>query len=225
MTIKNAHAKTCKWLLKNRLYLDWLDTAKLDEHHGFLWIKGKAGTGKSTLIKFALMNARKTMKDYITVSFFFNAWGGDIEKSTVGIYRLLLLQLLERLPALQSIFDLLGLLSLSFSTNHGWNIELLKMLLEQALQTIGESRVVCFIDALDKCEEELVRDMIQFFERIGEIAILSNIQFYTCFLSRHYLHITIRKGLELVLEGQEGHNQDIANYVETELKIGKSKIA
>ncbi|KAF2006368.1 HET-domain-containing protein [Amniculicola lignicola CBS 123094] len=225
LTIKNAHTKTCKWLLKNRQYLDWLDTAKLGEHHGFLWIKGKAGTGKSTLMKFALMNARKTMKDHITVSFFFNARGEDIEKSTVGAYRSLLLQLLERLPALQSIFDLLGLSPSSFSTNHEWNIELLKMLLEQALQTLGESRVVCFIDALDECEEESVRDMIQFFERIGEIAVSSNIRFYTCFSSRHYPHITIGKGLELVLEGQEGHTQDIANYVETELKIGKSKIA
>src|SRR4051794_19467725 len=47
-TIKNAHAKTCKWLLKNSKYFDWLDATKLGEHHGFLWIKGKPGTGKST---------------------------------------------------------------------------------------------------------------------------------------------------------------------------------
>jgi hypothetical protein len=31
--------------------------------------------------------------------------------------------------------------------------------------------------------------------------------------------------LELVLERQEGHVQDITNYIETELKIGKTKIA
>ena len=36
MTIKNAHAKTCKWLLKNFEYLDWLNATKLGEHHGFL---------------------------------------------------------------------------------------------------------------------------------------------------------------------------------------------
>jgi hypothetical protein len=49
-----AHAKTCKWLLKKSEYLDWLDIAKLPDHHGFLWMKGKPGTGKSTLMKFAL---------------------------------------------------------------------------------------------------------------------------------------------------------------------------
>jgi ABC-type molybdenum transport system ATPase subunit/photorepair protein PhrA len=97
MTIKTAHAKTCRWLLRSEQYLNWLDTIKIGEHHGFLWIKGKAGTGKSTLMKFALVNARKTMKDYIVLSFFFNARGEDIEKSTIGTCRSLLLQLLERL--------------------------------------------------------------------------------------------------------------------------------
>ena len=225
MSIKNAHAKTCKWLLKNQQYLDWLDKAKLNEHHGFLWIKGKAGAGKSTLMKFVFLNARKTMKNCSILSFFFNARGEDIEKSTIGAYRSLLLQLLERLPALQSTFDSLGLSASSFSTDQQWSIELLKMLLEQALQALGESRVVFFIDALDECEEEQVRDMIQFFERIGEITVSTNIRFQVCFSSRHYPHITIRRGLELVLEGQEEHTQDIADYVETELKIGQSLIA
>jgi ankyrin repeat protein len=225
MTIKTAHAKTCKWLLKCKEYLSWLDITKLDEHHGFLWIKGKAGTGKSTLMKYALGNARKAMKDHIVLSFFFNARGEDIEKSTIGTYRSLLLQLLERLPALQSVFESLGLSSSNFSADHQWNVESLKTLLEYAIRSLGDSSVVCFIDALDECEEEQVRDMIQFFERIGDLAMSNSIRFQVCFSSRHYPHITIRHGLELVLEGQEGHSQDITNYIETELKIGKSKTA
>jgi len=40
MTVRNAHAKTCKWLLRIPKYLDWLDMSKQNEHHGFLWIKG-----------------------------------------------------------------------------------------------------------------------------------------------------------------------------------------
>lgn len=225
MTIKNAHSKTCKWLLHKSEYHDWLDGTKLSEHHGFLWVKGKPGTGKSTLMKFALAHARKTMKDRIVISFFFNARGEDIEKSTIGTYRSLLLQLLERLPALQSVFDSLGLSTSSASTDHRWSTESLKMLLEHAIQSLGESQVVCFIDALDECEETQIRDMISFFERVGELAASSGIRFQVCFSSRHYPHITIRKGLDLVLEGQEGHTQDITNYLETELKIGKSNVA
>jgi hypothetical protein len=45
-TIKAAHAKTCKWLLEKKEYMDWLDTRQLSEHQGFLWIKGKAGSRK-----------------------------------------------------------------------------------------------------------------------------------------------------------------------------------
>ena len=127
-TIKNAHARTCRWLLKNSKYLDWLDTTKLGEHHGFLWIKGKPGTGKSTLMKFALANARKTMKDRIVISFFFNARGENLEKSTLGTYRSLLLQLLQQLPALQWVFNSLGLLVSSINTCHQWSIESLKIL-------------------------------------------------------------------------------------------------
>jgi ankyrin repeat protein len=225
MTVKNAHAKTCQWLLENSKYLDWLDDAGLSEHHGFLWIKGKPGTGKSTLMKFALAYARDTMRNTIVISFFFNARGEDIEKSTIGTYRSLLLQLLERLPALQSVFDSLGLLASSISTEYQWSVESLKTLLEQAIQSLGESSVVCFIDALDECEEQQVREMIQFFEHIGELTASAGIGFRTCFSSRHYPHITIQKGLDLVLEGQEGHAQDIHNYLRSELKIGRSNIA
>ncbi|PSN59120.1 hypothetical protein BS50DRAFT_614690 [Corynespora cassiicola Philippines] len=225
MTIKTAHVRTCKWLLKSPQYLDWFDATKVEEHHGFLWIKGKAGAGKSTLMKFAMINARRKMKDCVKLAFFFNARGEDIEKSTIRAYRSLLLQLLKQIPALQTVFDSLNLLTSNFSTDYHWNIESLKMLLEQAIRALGESSVVCFIDALDECEEEQVRDMVQFFERIGDLTVTDGTRFQVCFSSRHYPHITIRRGLELVLEGQEGHTQDIANYVETELKIGKGKTA
>ena len=100
MTIKNAHAKTSKWLLKKSEYLDWLNATKIGEHHGSLWIKGKPGTEKSTLMKFAVANTRKTMKDRIVISFFFNTRGEHLEKSVIGTYRSLLLQLLEQLLAL-----------------------------------------------------------------------------------------------------------------------------
>ncbi|KAL5696095.1 hypothetical protein EMGR_006617 [Emarellia grisea] len=117
MTIKKAHTKTCKWLLYKPEYLDWLDNTKLSEHHGFLWMKGKPGTGKSTIMKFALINARKTMKDKIIISFFFNARGGGLETSTVGMYRALLSEILERVPELQCVFDTLELRTCNSTTS------------------------------------------------------------------------------------------------------------
>ncbi|KAF2188900.1 hypothetical protein K469DRAFT_684185 [Zopfia rhizophila CBS 207.26] len=114
---------------------------------------------------------------------------------------------------------------MTISTNHQWSIESLKTLLEQAIQSLGEFSVVCFIDALDECEEWQIWDMMLFFEHIGGLTVSAGIRFQVCFSSRHYPHITIQKGLGLVLERQEGHDQDIANYLESELKIGQSKVA
>ncbi|KAF1937515.1 HET-domain-containing protein, partial [Clathrospora elynae] len=225
MSIRNAHASTCKWLLHKSEYLDWLDETKLSEHHGFLWIKGKPGTGKSTLMKFAVANARKMMKGRTVLSFFFNARGEDMEKSTMGTYQSLLLQLLERLPALQSVFESLGLSASTVSTEYQWNVESLKMLLTQTVQNLTGYSVVCFIDALDECQEQQIRDMVSFFEHVSKLAVSSGIRFQVCFSSRHYPHITIQRGLNLVLEGQEGHTQDIANYLASELKIGQSSSA
>lgn len=225
MTIKKAHAKTCEWLLDKSEYLAWLDAAKLHEHHGFLWIKGKPGTGKSTMMKFALSNSRKIMNDRIIISFFFNARGTDLEKSTIGMCRSLLVQLLERLPELQYVFESLGFATWNSSGHHQWSIELLKDLFGQAIQLLGQFSVICFIDALDECDERQIRDMVTFFEHLGELTVSAAIRFQVCFSSRHYPHITIKKGLSLVLEGQEGHIQDISSYVDSNLKIGYSRLA
>ena len=225
MTIKNAHTKTCIWLLKKVEYRDWLDAAKLNEHHGFLWIRGKPGTGKSILMKFLLANARRTMRDRIVISFFFNARGEGLEMSTLGTYQSLLLQLLERLPALQSVFDSLLLSTRDNSAKHQWTVETLKTLLEQAILSLGDSSLVCLIDALDECDEGQIRDMTSFFEHIGELAVSAGIRFQVCFSSRHYPTITIRKEIRLDLEGQEGHTQDIIRYLESELRIGQSNMA
>lgn len=225
LTIKNAHAKTCRWLLNTSAYQNWLDPAKQGDHRGFLWIKGKPGTGKSTLMKFALANARRKRKDTAVIAYFFNARGENLEKSTVGTYRSLLLQLLEQLPVLHTVFESTALSARNIGADHQWSDESLQTLFEQVIQNLGNLRVICFIDALDECETRQIRSMISFFERIGHLTASSGIQFQVCFSSRHYPEISIEKGLSLVLEGQEGHTHDITNYLGNELKIGKSKVA
>lgn len=110
--------KTCEWLLKRSEYLDWLYEAKFSELHGLLCIEGKPGVRKSTLIKFALTNALKTIRDITVIFFFFNSRGESIEKSTISTHRSLLLQILEQSPALQGIFNSLSILMLSIKNNY-----------------------------------------------------------------------------------------------------------
>jgi ankyrin repeat protein len=225
LTIKNAHIETCEWLLKAATYHEWLDRTKIEEHHGFLWIRGKPGTGKSTLMKFALANARRTAGNDAVIAYFFNARGEDLEKSIVGTYRALLLQLLEQLPALQGVFESSALSSQGISANYQWSHEALQTLLEQAIQSLGQSHVVCFIDALDECDEQQIRSMVSFFERVGQLTVSAGIHFQVCLSSRHYPTIRIEKSLSLVLEGQEGHTRDITNFLKSALRIGKSELA
>ncbi|KAK6501370.1 hypothetical protein TWF481_009212 [Arthrobotrys musiformis] len=222
VTIKNAHRQTCKWLLTKPEYRNWLDESQIPEHHGFLWIKGKPGTGKSTIMKFALKDCEKKLEGCFIISFFFNARGGDLEKSTIGMYRSLLYQLLERFPELQVIFDSLD----SPKTTVGddpWNLDVLKDLFRRALRQLGKGSLVCFIDALDECEEDQIRDMLDFFDDLGTLAISLKIRLHVCLSSRHYPHITIRNGQQMVLEGQEGHDHDIASYLRSELRAGNGK--
>lgn len=222
-TIDNAYGKTCIWLSETPEYLDWLEPNKLHEHHGFLWIKAHPGAGKSTLVKSALHNAGKTMSgDFI--SFFFNAGGDELEKSTVGMYRSLLFQLLRKIPRLQTVFNSLGRTVRSGKIPQ-WSINPLKTLFESTIENLEQSPLTCFIDAIDECGVMQIRDMISFFESISEMAMSRGISFRVCLSSRHYPYITISKGLSLDLGQQVGHDQDIVSYITGKLKLGGGKLA
>ncbi|KAK6839915.1 hypothetical protein PG987_005781 [Apiospora arundinis] len=218
--IKSAHAKTCKWLLKSDSYLEWAEPKHIENHHGFFWIKGKPGTGKSTIMKFLLANAKRRLRGSLILTFFFNARGHALERSTIGMYRSLLLQILEQKPSLRPILgtDLLR-------SKRGWSLELLKSVFEQAIQSIVDTPVVCIVDALDECPEKEVREMVSSFSHLGQLVASDERRFKVCFSSRHYPYITIDKKIELVLEENEGHSEDISQYVASELKIGQGKLA
>ena len=221
-TIKTAHARTCRWLLKKPEYQYWLDINKAPDHHGFLWIRGKPGSGKSTLMKFAVVNTRKTISETVVISFFFNARGEDLEKSTLGMYQSLLFQILKAIPDLQIVLDRLRP-TVPQGEFYQWEKDDLESLFAATIQSLGHRRLTCFIDALDECEESQIRDLVAFLERLGQLAISSQIHFLVCLSSRHYPYISIRNGIQLTLEGQEGHVQDIAKYLNSELKAGHGR--
>ncbi|RYP81628.1 hypothetical protein DL770_005836 [Monosporascus sp. CRB-9-2] len=222
--IKAAHRKTCKWLLQHPDYVDWLDPAKFSQHNGFLWIKGKPGAGKSTLMKFAYLQAKKkTFQDGLTASFFFNARGDDLEKSTAGMYRSLLLQLLETLPDLQKVLDTPDLVLRHQRPSFTWETGMLCDLFAEAIERLGERPLACFIDALDECGEDQVRKMIEHFENLGQHSFDTGAKLYICFSSRHYPHIDIQHGRQLILEDQVGHGQDLEKYVRSNLTAGTGK--
>ncbi|KAH7187598.1 hypothetical protein BFJ68_g17650 [Fusarium oxysporum] len=124
-------------------------------------------------------NVRKSVQDKLIISVFFNARGDELEKSTIGMYRSLLLQLLERLPVLQCVFGSLGLTTWN-CRDQQWAIESLKGLFELAVRNLEESFVACYIDALEECDEHQIRGMMLFFEQVGEIAVSGKFKFHAC---------------------------------------------
>ncbi|KAH8194443.1 hypothetical protein TruAng_011387 [Truncatella angustata] len=218
LSVKKAHAKTCRWFQKTSLYQQWENKNTPSVDTQFLWIKGKPGSGKSTLMKFLLEYIRSRIRRQkstdVIISFFFNARGNDLEKSTMGLYRSLLLQILEERPELQHVLD-------TVRPGRQWDLDLLESLFERAIQALENVSVVCLIDALDECEEAQIRDMVDFFNGL----VNGENRLQICFASRHYPHITIQTGLSIILENQGEHENDIANYLSTTLRIGQGKLA
>lgn len=220
--IKAAHAATCKWLINNPEYLAWVDFQKLSEHHGFLWLSGKPGAGKSTIMKYVYTRAKRTLRGGdAAISFFFNARGVYLERSTTGMYRSLLFQLLERFPDLQEICDNSRL---SQSSGSCPTSDIIQTLFREAIAKLGRRSLTCFIDAVDECDKQQVRDMVEYFEELGQQAVKDETELRICFSSRHYPYVSIRNGLRLTIEGQTGHENDLEKYVQSCLRARSSPL-
>ncbi|KAH7141002.1 hypothetical protein EDB81DRAFT_588597, partial [Dactylonectria macrodidyma] len=226
-SLRKAQAKTCKWLLTTPQYQQWINSEKLLQANGpnssgFFWIKGKPGTGKSVMMKFLFAEAKRTLRSTkkLLISFFFNARGSELERSTLGLYRSLLLQLFNAAPETKSTLGHLGSLGSQAIKRSGWNHEVLKETFALALDRLQGGRLCCYIDALDECPEDDIRDMISFFEDLGTRERSS--YFQVCFSSRHYPEIGIKTTLQLVLENEQDHTEDIRLYIDSQLNIGNS---
>ncbi|KAJ3579091.1 hypothetical protein NPX13_g1474 [Xylaria arbuscula] len=217
-SIRKAHTYTCAWFLETPEYVNWVQKNTAHNDHNFLWIKGKPGAGKSTLMKFLLEQLREqteqSTSETFLLSFFFNARGNDLERSTAGLYRSLLVQLLEARNDMHHVLD-------NVQIGHLWTIGSLKCVFEKAVRELPNASFICLIDALDESEEGDVRDMISF---LSDTSVTQN-RFRICFASRHYPHITINTGLGIVLEAQMGHKQDIERYIDSRLVIQNQVLA
>ncbi|CAH0028824.1 unnamed protein product [Clonostachys rhizophaga] len=219
--IKTAHPVTCEWLPQHESYSTWVDAERLDDHHGFMWISGKPGSGKSTMMKFLSSQEKKNAEiNTCVISFFFNARGEELEKSTTGMYRSILFQLLERFPDLQSILDDLSLVPLGQKGCPA--LDVLQELFRNAMPLLGQRSVTCYIDALDECDEDQARDMVEHLEGLCQQAVKDGQNFRICFASRHYPSIEIRNGIRITLEDQAGHRSDLDAYIRSRLQTGRN---
>src|SRR5687767_2317892 len=92
LNIDDEHSGTCQWLLETPQWLQWQDSLDQLDIPRLLWLKGKAGTGKSTVIKYASERGYRPVEGEIILIHFFNARGTDLERSAEGMYRMILTQ-------------------------------------------------------------------------------------------------------------------------------------
>lgn len=194
-SLRKAQIKTCEWVTRRSDYEKWLVSDNLEGNDGFFWIKGNPGTGKSITMKFLYQTTQKQFKrtqEKVVLSFFFNARGNDMEKSTAGLYRSLLFSLLTLQPSLEGVLNHCGRAGYHNIIESGWQLQMLNEVFQEAvllLQGQGK-RLYCYIDALDECPQDDVQHMIFDFEDL--VGRTNSQNFRVCFSSRHYPQVAIR---------------------------------
>ncbi|KAK0645976.1 hypothetical protein B0T16DRAFT_150579 [Cercophora newfieldiana] len=219
-----AHPQTCDWFLETHEFWQWRNREDLWTHNGVLWIKGKPGTGKSTLMRHILNYCQNTLRDHTIITHFFNARGDILEKTFLGMLRSLTWQLLDEEPATRkqfiSAYD-------KKQRAHGdldWrDSELSKLLTSQLLYTPSKP-LILLIDALDECSDETVRHVVDFLEQLSIGAVTTHKQINICLSSRHYPHISMTIFREMVLEDAHEHGNDISKYIQAKLRTKNQEV-
>ncbi|CAH0052261.1 unnamed protein product [Clonostachys solani] len=101
--VKDAYAKTCSWIFEQTEFSEWLE-----EGQGIYWISGKAGCGKSTLMKLVVGDPRTLIalrrwcaqSSLHVESYFFWFGGSELQKNQEGLLRSLLHGILSRVSEL-----------------------------------------------------------------------------------------------------------------------------
>jgi len=158
-TIPASHEKTFGWVFNESIQHPWdnfVHWLKSDEKN-FYWISGKAGSGKSTLMKF-IINSDETKKvllewnpNVIIVEFFFWNSGTRLQRSILGMLSSLLHQILR--GNVRSLARLLQkeLALADKATILDWSVEEL----QDAILEVFSDRTYTyclFIDGLDEIE-------------------------------------------------------------------------
>ena len=212
--IDPAYAETCQWIFEEERFLRWRDPAFRSSNHGVLWIKGKPGSGKSTMMK-CIFEYLERSPDCTVVAFFFNARGNALEYSVEGCYRSLLLQILERIPRLRTSLQITR-----FPTEgQHWEAAVVRAHLREAVLHLQGQPLVLMIDALDECEPQEIRTLVYFLNSLAASTGPDSVSFNICLASRHYPNVSIRLCENFILETHDAHTQDIYKYVQENLHV------
>ncbi|KAF2094819.1 hypothetical protein NA57DRAFT_45489, partial [Rhizodiscina lignyota] len=178
--IAHPHTKTFKWIFSRRSgYKTWSNFASwLQSGSGLYWITGKAGSGKSTLMKFIVHHPRtKTLlaswaggSPPIVASFYFWHAGNMMQTSQEGLLQTLLYQAISqyRILAPEKRPGRWASFSLSRDFNEAWKWPELEKAFRFLLEEQAPFLKFCFlIDGLDEFKGEL-QTLLSLVKRISQ---------------------------------------------------------
>ncbi|KAJ5144591.1 ankyrin repeat-containing protein [Penicillium atrosanguineum] len=184
-------------------------------------VKGKPGSGKSTVMKYALRELPAIYDaEPITISFFFHARGHELQKSPLGLFRSFLHQILRRVPG--ALRDMIAYFDEQQRTigevgrQWTWELQILHSFLESSLPRILERfPVTLYIDALDECGEEPAVKLIAFFIHLLSVLPSAGSRLGIFFSCRDYPVLELQEGLTIQLDAE--NEDDIKTFVRTQL--------
>ncbi|KAI1740332.1 hypothetical protein F4680DRAFT_116318 [Xylaria scruposa] len=229
--IESAHARTFGWIFQPSISFNhWLR-----EGSGTFWVQGKAGSGKSTLMKFICSHSitMKSLHEWagskrlVTAEFFFWSAGTRLQKSREGLLRSLLFEILRKCPELiprvskshhKAPFRRRGPYSY-IDDEELWSQEDLMVAYRSLVSYCDEEDVkFCFfIDGLDEFEEES-KTHSDLIETLRVLNASQNIKF--CVSSRPWTVFSDAFGEDpdRLLKLEDLTRDDIRSYVHDKFK-------
>ncbi|KAI1360822.1 hypothetical protein F5Y08DRAFT_38839 [Xylaria arbuscula] len=225
-SVKKAHARTFQWILYQHEFANWLKGGD-----DIYWIRGKAGSGKSTLIRFLVENAETYKllsawagsRSLVLASHFFWKAGTPLQKSLAGLLRTLLFQLLRQVPSLIEQLFPIQWKDCDFSVDTISIEEIVQAIKALSLSESLAIRFCFFIDGLDEYTTGAERYHGDFFDLIQVLQILSASSVVKiCVSSRPWTPFERAFGSSTKkLRLEDMTKLDIKTYVEDKLKASR----
>ncbi|EXJ66951.1 uncharacterized protein A1O5_10146 [Cladophialophora psammophila CBS 110553] len=213
---------TFSWLCKNSVVEQWFQKG----HRGILWINGKAGSGKSTLMKHILDHGNFPDADKAPVliaSYFFDPFTDGTGRSVPEFYRALLHQLWNQAKLLPCEHDILDSAALHFASQlRGKWVNEPSLLVDQLnllLSDIGQHHpIYIVIDALDECAKDEITSILEFLRQALGQAPPSHLRI--CVSSRNTFSCS-EDDLRVFVDQENA--EDIVNFTEAQIEISDAK--
>ena len=205
-------------------FINWLE-----EGSATYWISGKAGSGKSTLMKFICQDPRTeaalrswsgSNEVFITIFYFWSP-GSQLQKSLAGLLRSLIYHIMDRFRDLMPILtSSMGSAQYRLQQLPTWTEHRLCATLQHLLSDGLEKHRLCiFIDGLDEFDGDynILLDLVRYLRQSTKVKF--------CLSSRPYQAFEDEFGSSAMLKLQDLTEPDIRRYVSEKLDRAPLKVS